>query len=59
MPSPGPKQAYSAPTLMKNTRDAKHEHGEDVKQHWQPEPGDKTRELSAERWNIAVAEGIA
>jgi hypothetical protein len=44
---------------MKDTCDAKHEHGEDVKHHWQPEPGGKMHELSAEFWSTAAAEGIA
>ena len=44
---------------MKDAREAKHEHGKDVEQHWQPEPGGKMRELSAKRRRIAIAEGVA
>ena len=47
------------PAFMKDAGEAKHEHGEDVEEHGQPEPGRKARELSAERRRIAAAEGIA
>ena len=44
--------------FVKDACEAEHEHGEDVEQHGQPEPGRELGELSAERWSIAV-KGIA